>query len=111
MIIKHANAISWVSWAPRRFHLHVPLLVIELVLEDLAVHDVLVLVNEGTHSAWGRPLVLILNDIEVVWAVCIDTAGEDQFVELVLGHGVDVCVDVEFDLKTIHLTTRSNSRH
>ena len=83
-------------------NLHVSLAVVQLVFEDLAVHDVLVLVNQSSHARVRcRALILILNDVEGIGAVGVDARGQHKFVELVEDHWVDIRVDVELDREPV----------
>ena len=83
----------------------------KLVLKDLAMHHVVILIDQGTHATSRRPLVLILDDIEVVRAVCVDTRCKHESVVLVHCHRVYVSVHIQLDLKTVHLGAGSYSRH
>ena len=83
--------------------LHVSLAFVELIFEDLAMHDILILVDKSTHACVSsRALVFILNDIEGIRAICIDACSQDKFIKLSLDHRVDIRVDVKFDCKFVH---------
>ena len=90
--------------------LHVALLFVKLVLEDLSVHDVFVLVDQGTH-ALRRSLVFVLDDVESLTSICVNRRGQHEFEELSLRHLVDLCVNIHLDLKSIDDTRRSNTGH
>ena len=97
-------------WAKTR-HLHVPLIIIELVLKDFAMHDVLILVDEGTHACVGRrALVFVLDDVEGIGTISVHTSCNYEFVELALAHWVNVSVDVKLDLQSVDLGASLDAR-
>ena len=68
----------------------------EAVLENFAMHDVLVLVDQRAHAA-GGPFVFIAHDVKSITAIGIDAGRQDHFVERVFLHGIDVAVNIELD--------------
>ena len=92
-------------------YLHVSLTIVELVLKDFAVHNVLVLVDEGSHACVRRrTLVLVLDDVESVRAIGVHTGRDDEFVELALAHLINVRVDVKLNLQAVHLGAGRDAR-
>ena len=75
------------------------------------MHDVFILVDKGAHSSGARSLILVLDDIEGVGAICIDRGRQHKLVELPLGHRVDFTVHVQLDFKAIDLRTGTDARH
>ena len=71
---------------------------VKLVFEHLAVHHVLVLVNQSAH-AWLGAFVLVPDHVEGVAAVRVDTTRNYEFVESTFLDWVDFSVYVEFDLQ------------
>ncbi len=89
------------------------LLVVDGVLEDLALHHVLVLIEEGAVAvmcgAAGTTLMVVAQDVEVLGAVEVHRVCQAERVETFLLNRVDVCVHIEFDLDIGDLTLGLNA--
>ena len=70
---------------------------VKLVFEHLAVHHVLVLVNQSAHT-WLGTFIFVPDHVESVAAVCVDTTRNYEFVKSTFFHRIDFSVNVKFDL-------------
>ena len=90
-------------------HLQCLAVVAQLILEDLAVHDVLVLVDQARSGVGtGR---LRSEQVEVLSAIFGQRVGEDKAVECLGLHGINVRVHVQLDLQMVALGRTRDSRH
>lgn len=75
------------------------------------MHDVLILIDKGTHACVGcRALVFVLDDVEGVGPISVHTSCNYEFVELALAHWVNVSVDVKLDLQSVDLGASLDAR-
>ncbi len=91
-------------------HLHVFVVIFQLVLEHLAVHHILVLVDKGAHAG-GASFVLEADNVEIVRSVRVDRTRQNQFVVRVFLDLVNVRVDVQLDRQLVHTGARRDARN
>ena len=74
-------------------------LISEVVLEDLALHGVLILVEEATMPIVSAArLVVVAEDVEVGGAIKVDRVCQHHRVVGALLHGVDVSVHIKLNV-------------
>ena len=80
------------------------LLLLNLVLEDFAVSDVLVLVNDVAHASLGSLAALIVENVKLLGTIRVEGVNEHHGVEASLLHRVDIGVDVQLNLEFVDFT-------
>ncbi len=99
---KLMNTYLQQKWSCKNLHF-ISIFLVQLVLEHLSMHHVLVLVDQASQP-WLRPFIFVPNHVESVASVCVYAAGNYEFVEGTFLNWVDIGVDVQVNLQFEGLT-------
>lgn len=91
------------------FPINLHLLLVDVVLEDLPVHHVVVLVQQTAGLSLGA-LVHVGEDVELLGGVWREGGGYHHRVVSIFLHGVDVGVDIKLDFEFVDLALGLDSR-